>query len=264
MSTHMRTGHTALRSVRVLAAAIVAVASVSCSSILDVKNPNAIAESSLGNPAAATAMANGVLAATTRMLGGIATPYAEATDELDWTGSRDAWLELDKVIIGNYLNEFTDGAFPYVGEARYLANSTITRLEAFDAGALLSDRTDLARTYLYTAIVYASIGDMYDDFAFSNKTVAGKPVGRANMGQMYDSAVVYLNKANTIANASTAANFVALRFPIMAYRARVKHAKALWAKVPKLASGAASTATLVNDAGANADATAALALATGD
>lgn len=264
MHTHMRTGLLALRSVRVLAAGAVAVALVSCSSILDVKNPNAIAESSLSNPAAASAMANGVLATTTRMLSGIAVPYAEATDELDWTGSRDAWLELDKGIIGNYLNEFTDGAFPYVGEARYLANSTLTRLEAFDAAGTLVDRTDLARTNLYTAIIYASIADMYDDYAFSSKTVAKAPVGRANMGQMYDSAVAQLNRAYTIATSANGASFVALRFPIMAYRARVKHAKAVWAKVPKLASGAASTATLVNDAGANADATTALTLATSD
>ena len=34
--------------------------------------------------------------------------YATATDELDWIGSRDAWLDLEGGAISNYGNEFTD------------------------------------------------------------------------------------------------------------------------------------------------------------
>lgn len=261
MSTHISNRLSARRSVRVLVGAALATVFVACSSFLDVPNPNEVPESSLTNYAAATSMANGVLAATTRMLGAMATPYAEATDELDWIGSRDAWLELDKGIIGNHLNEFSDGAFPYAGEARYLVDITIGRLKGFYAANRLKDSTDLARTYLYGAIIYASIADMYDDFAFSDKRTSAKPVGRANMAQMYDSAKLYLDRAYAVATASSGASFVALRFPILAYRARVQHAKAVWATVPKLASGVASTAALVTVAAADADANAAIALA---
>jgi len=261
MRTHMSFGRKALRPVGVLVGALVALAA--CKSLLDVKNPNDVSESALDKPEAAGPMTNGVLAATVRMLSGITTPYAVATDELDWIGSRDAWFDLETGAVSNYLNEFTDGAFPYVGEARYVADNTIARLEIFDAAGTLNPRSNLALTYLYAAIVYTSIADMYDDYAFSTKTVPAAPIGRANMGTLYDKAVTYLDKALIIAN--TAAGNATMRYNIMAYRARVKHAKAVWASItPKLALGVNRTITLINDAGANADANAAIALGATD
>lgn len=237
-----------------------AVLLAACSSLLDVKNPNDVAESALGNPAAAGAMANGVEATVSRALAAMAVAYGVATDELDWIGSRDAWFDLEKGAVANYLNEFTDQAFPYVGEARYLAASTITRLEGFDAAGTLSDRTNLARTYLNAAVIYASIADMYDDFAFSDKTNAVAPIGRANMGSMYDAAIGFLNLAEPIA-VSEGDN--TLRYNIVAYRARVRHAKAVWDIITP--SGTTVPANpLVNDAGANTDATAAIALGVAD
>lgn len=238
----------------------VLVAVTACSSLLDVKNPNDVAESALDNPAGAAAIANGSLAATVRMLSGTTVPYSVATDELDWIGSRDAWNDLETGGIANYLNEFTDQAFPFVGEARYVADNAIVKLKAFDAAGTLTDRTNLARVYLYGAVIYASIADMYDDFAFSNKTIAKAPIGRAAMAALYDTSISYLNQANTIANSASGASFTALRYPILAYRARVKYQKAVWTKLtPK---GAAVPAQpLVSDAGANGDAVAAMAVA---
>lgn len=230
-----------------------------CSSILDVKNPNSIAESSLTNPASADAQSNGVIASVSRALSGLSNVYAVTTDELDWIGSRDAYRDLDTGGIGNYINEYTDGAFPLVGEARYLGDAAIQRLEDFDKAGLLKNRASLARAYLYTAVIYATIADVFDDFAFSNKTVPATPVGRANMGKLYDVAVGYLGKALAIA---VSVNDNTLRYQITAYQARVKHGKAVWALItPK---GQTPANPLVNDAGAVADATAALALAPGD
>src|SRR5881397_1805556 len=117
MRTHMSFGRKALRPVGVLAGAMLALAA--CSSLLDVKNPNDVSEGALAEPSAAGPMTNGVLAATVRMVSGTTVPYSVATDELDWIGSRDAWFDLETGAVSNYLNEFTDGAFPYVGEARY-------------------------------------------------------------------------------------------------------------------------------------------------
>lgn len=240
-----------------------------CSSILDVKNPNNVPEEALNTPASAAAQTAGVLAATVRSLAGITTPYAVATDELDWIGSRDAWRELETGAISNHFNEFSDQAFPFIAEARFLGDQTIANLVKFDTDPAFSgvrpSRVHLARAYLYTAIVYASIADMYDDYAFSSKRDAKAPIGRTNMGRLYDTAAVYLDRANAIATAGTTADFVALRYPIMAYRARVKHGKAVWASItPKLAPGANRAVTLINDAGANADATAAIALGAPD
>jgi hypothetical protein len=239
-----------------LATAMLLLAAGACKGLLDVKNPNNIAEESLDNAQAATQQANGVQASTVRMLSAVTTPYATATDELDWIGSRDAWLDLEKGAISNYLNEFTDGAFPYVGEARYLGDETIKRLEGFNAKGTLTDKTSLVRTYLYTAITYATIADMWDDFAFSNKTEAAAPVGRANMGKLYDTAIDYLTKGLALTTNNT------LKYDLTAWRARVRHGKAVWALITP--EGKALPANpLVNDAAANADAAAALALTTG-
>jgi hypothetical protein len=229
-----------------------------CKGLLDVENPNNIAEEALDNPQAADQQANGVQAATVRMLSAVMTPYATATDELDWIGSRDAWLDLEKGAISNYLNEFTDQAFPFVGEARYLGDKTVERLEGFDNEGLLRDQTSLARTYLYTAIVYASIADMWDDFAFSDKTNPAPAVGRANMAALYDKAISYLDKALAIAQAGADNDF---RYAILSTRARVRHGKGVWSKITP--EGQAPADPLVNDAAAVADATAALALLPG-
>lgn len=228
----------------------------SCKGLLDVENPNNVAEASLTDPQSADQQANGVLASTVRMMSGIMTPYATATDELDWIGSREAWKDLERGAISNFLNEFTDQAFPFVGEARYLGDETIKRLEGFNAQGRLTNRSSLARTYLYTAITYSSIADMFDDFAFSNKQAPAKPVGRANMGRLYDTAIGYLDKALAVPGID--AN---LKYAITATRARIKHGKAVWTRITP--EGQTPSNPLVNDAGANADAQAALALLTG-
>ena len=244
---------------RLMIAGSLLVVAAACGNILDVNNPNNVEESALANPQAATAEASGVLAALARMLSGVTVPYAVATDELDWIGSRDAWFDIETGGISNYLNEFIDGAFPNVGETRYLADETIRRLEAFNTDGTLKNKLDLARTYLFAAVAYTTIADMYDDYAFSNKRVPAAPIGRANMGSLYDKAVEYLNKAQPIA---AAGSDNALKFNIIAYRARVQHAKAVWAKItPK---GTTQANPLVSVAGANSDAAAAIAMGSPD
>lgn len=237
-------------------ALVAALTASSCKGLLDVENPNNVAEASLSDAQSADQQANGVQASTVRMLSAVMTPYATATDELDWIGSREAWKDLERGAISNFLNEFTDQAFPFVGESRYLGDETIKRLEGFNAQGRLTNRSSLARTYLYTAIIYSTIADMFDDFAFSRKQVPAKPVGRANMNKLYDTAIGYLDKANAIPGID--AN---LQYAIMATRARIKHGRAVWAKITP--EGQTPSNPLVNDAGANTDAQAALALLTG-
>jgi len=261
MSTLKTFSRKASRPVGVLAGALLILAG--CSSLLDVKNPNDVTESALDNPAAAPNIVNGILASTARMFTAVTTPYSVATDELDWTGSRDAWNQLETGILGDYFNEFSDQAFPFVGEARFVADDGIKRVRQLDLDGKLNDRSQLARAFLYGALVYASIADMYDDYAFSSKTEASKPIGRAQMGTLYDKAIAYLDTAYTIATSANTAAFVALRYPALASRARIKHAKAVWVSItPKGAYPRA--VTLINDAGANTDATAAIALGSPD
>jgi len=114
---------------------------------------------------------------------------------------------------------------------------------------------------LYGAIVYTTIADVFDDFAFSNKTTPAAPIGRAKMGNLYDTAVVYLNKAQAIATGGTDK---ALVYDIAAYKARVKHAKAVWTVITPAGKNRTISNPLVNDAGAVADANTAIALGTVD
>src|SRR3712207_3886601 len=85
-----------------IAAAFVAVAaSVGCSGLLDVENPNNVPEESLNDPLSAGPQANGVLTSAAGMLATVMARYATATDELDWIGSRDGWRELDRGVLSN-------------------------------------------------------------------------------------------------------------------------------------------------------------------
>src|SRR5437773_12449351 len=140
-----------MKTTRVAALLLVA-AATGCSSLLDVKNPNNVNESDLSNPASAASQANGALSSLARAWGIVQTPYAVATDELTWIGSRDAWQTLDQGTISEPTNEFVDAAFPFVGEARWYADATIKRLAGFAARGVLPDTTDLTRVYLYGAL----------------------------------------------------------------------------------------------------------------
>jgi len=242
--------------VRSLLAALAAGASLGCDAFLDVDNPNNVPEEALTNPTASTSIANGAGAAVTRALAAMLTPYSALSDEVTWVGSRDAYKELDDGTPSNPSNEFTDAAFAYVAEARFMADQAVAQLEQFDEEGLLTTRADLARAYLYAGIIYTSIADIFDDFVISSsKREAGEPVGEANMATLFDKAIAYLDKGLVVA---TAVNNLTLRQQITAMRARAKFDKALWAKVNPV--GQVPAQPLVNDAGAAADAQAALAL----
>src|SRR6266545_2173660 len=214
---------------RLLSTVSLVVFAAGCSSLLDVKNPNNVNQDDLNNPAVAGALANGALSATARAWGNVLTPYSEATDELTWIGSRDAWSDLDQGYLSGITNEFVDAAFPQVAQARWLSDEAIKRLRGFDSAGTLRDRGDLARSYLYGAVVY-------------------------------DTAIAYTTRGIAIAQASSDAE---LERELTAMRARARHAKGVWQKLNPF-SPATLASPLVNEPAAVADATAALAGATAD
>lgn len=200
-----------------------------CSDLLQADNPNNLLEEDLKDPRSVLPMVNGVQASLTRAVANIIAPYATASDELSWIGSRDAWQQLQFGNFNNPNNEFTDAAFFFVGEARWWSDDVIKRIEAFEASGLLlsGDEVQLARAYLYGAIIYTVIADMFDDFVIdSDKSEAAPPVGPENMASLYDRAIDYLNKGRAIAgiSADLDAAFVGML-------ARVYHARALWTKL---------------------------------
>jgi len=255
-------GRTTRRSLaRLSVAALVAAVSTSCSVFdTDVTNPNAVSEEALEAASSAPPLVNGLAASVTRALTGIYGPYSVGSDELTWVGSREHWGLLDAGDVSWPLNEYIDTGFPFVSEARWLSNYTIEKLEAFDKDNALRDRTGLVRSYIYGAVAYITIGDMFDDFVVaSDRTAPAAPVGPDNMGVMYDSAVAFMDRALPIAQAL---NNNTLRSQVLAIRARAKYAKSVWALLKPARATPANP--LVNNAGANADATAALALMSGN
>jgi hypothetical protein len=226
---------------RLLIAALALLLFAGCGNLLEVDNPNNVLEESLDDPAAAAAIANGVLSTGSNGIGYCLAPYTTVTDEGIWIGSRDAWNQLDKGNIGDFNNEFVDAAWPFITEARYAADNAISRLEAFRSAGRLSDVKNLARAYLYSAMIRTAIADMFDDFVYSNKQEAKPPITEPNMFTVYDEAIAHLNTAYTIATGVTSRD-AELERRILGMRARAKHAKAVWQKVNPRPVPAASLA----------------------
>jgi len=231
-----------LRYASLCISAILLIVVAGCGDILEVDNPNTLIEGDLNNPSASTAMANGAEASLTRGLGAMHAPYHTATDELTWIGSRDAWGQLDQGALSDRINEFTDAAFPYLAEARWQADDFISRVEAFRSEGDLQDDTDLARLYLYGAITYTSIADMFENYPIgSNRQEGAPPVGPENMAGLYDTALTYIENALSLTDSGTS-----LHTTLLGMKARALYSRAVWPKVNP--AGQVDTANpLVND-----------------
>jgi hypothetical protein len=232
-----------------------------CGNILDVKNPNNVVEEALTNAGAAAAIANGAGAAVTRALTAIYAPYGAVTDELTYVGSRDAYGYADAGEVSDPFNEFADAAYPYVTEARYTTSNAVKLLKGFNAEQKLADRNDLARAYLYQAIIFTSIGEIFDDFVIdAEKTRAGKPLGEGNMVAVFDSAIAQATAGLAVAQATGHRDN---QIRLLMVRARARHSKAIWQKLNGPNGQPVSTPVanpLVSDAQADADAAQALSL----
>ena len=247
------------RGGRVIASLALAMALTGCDELLSVDNPTNLSQEDLNNPAAAGPLVNGASATVARALGAMYGPYATATDEVTWIGSRDAWRELDEGFISNERNEFTDQGFHAFAEGRFMADEAIVRLAAFDAEDALADRNHLARAYLVGAIAYTSAADMFDTFVIGDRRQSNPPIAPDQMSQLYDQAIQYASDGLAVAQAT---GNTTLQAALLGMRARARHAKAVWAKLNP--AGQVPADPLVSDAGATADAEAALAIMPAD
>jgi hypothetical protein len=238
-----------------VAGSLLAVLALAGCDILDVENPNNLVEESIRNQAAASAVVNGSEALVYSAISNVWQVYLLPTDDLVFIGSRDGWLELELGNLSNPNNEFIDAAFPAVAEARWMADEAVEIIDEHIAEGNEIGDADLlrARANLYAGLIYMIIGETMEDFAFSDKTESGPPVGPTNMQGVFDDAVGYLNTAVT---AAQAADNEAVELQALMIRARAQHSRAVWGKIKPSISGN----PLVNDAGASADAMAALAL----
>jgi len=226
-----------------------------CSSLLDVKNPNSVGADALDVPGAAGAIINGGENLTANALSSAYNAAVPASDEAYWVGSRDDYRLLDSGGFDAVANEYVQSGYIQVSQARWMANQAIIKIEGFNTAGNLLDKQLLVRAYLNAAIIYTLIGDIYNNVAFSDRTVAGPDYGEAQMSAVYDSAAAWLTKAQPLALGS-------LKPAVLGMRARVLHSKAVWQKLnPK---GTTPASPLVSGVALAADATAALALMSGD
>lgn len=218
--------------------------------LLEVDNPNALVQEDIEKVAAAAAAVNGAQALTASGIGSIYAPFSTVGDEITWIGSRDAWNELDQGTPDNPGNEFADGAFPGIAQARWMTQFAVEIMEghvAEDAGNSAL-QGHLARANLYAGVAYSTIAQMFDDFAFSNRTEPGPLIGPANMGSVFDEAIAFYSAA------MAGGGETAMR--AQAARAQAYHQKAIWGLLNP--PGSTPGNPLINDANANSDAAAVL------
>jgi hypothetical protein len=172
-------------------------------------------------------------------------------DELFWTGSRDAWGQLDNGFIGDPLNEFTDGAFPSLGQAVWMAQNAVDILDGHVADNPGDDdfAYDAARAHMYNGLILMVTGEIQDDMTFSNKQEDGAPVGPAAMNTVLGRAITELDLAVT---GFTSLGETDEATTARAIRARAHHSLAIWGRLNPSATpgGALAFANALADANA--------------
>ena len=91
-------------------------------------------------------------------------------------------------------------------KARWMAEQAMTKVAKFRADGTLLDVQLLAKAYIMGAVMYDNIANMFDDAVISDRTVAGPNLGEANMIQMYDSALKWLDAGAAIATGENRMN----------------------------------------------------------
>jgi len=245
----------ARRSGRTIVLGLAALAMAGCKNMLDVDNPNNVTPGALEEPTAASAIVNGAINIGANALSSLFNAYNIISDETFQTGSRDDYRLLDTGGIEINTNEYLQASYLVAMRGRWMAEQAIAQVGKFDADGQLADRQLLAKSYLMGAVSYDGLANIFDDIAISDRTTAGKNLGEANMVQLYDSALKWLDAGAAIATGDNRAN-------ILGMRARVRFDKAVWQKLNP--PGTTPAQPLVNDAQAVADATAAIAAMAGD
>lgn len=207
-------------------------AAAGCENPLNVENPNNLIEEDLEQPSGVGAAVNGALATTSEGFGQMQPIYASVAGEMFNVGSRDAWLELENGLIANPNNEFTDAAFPFVGEGRFMVDKAIELAERFDAEGTLPNRLDLARAYFFGALMYTQIGDFMDNFVLPTDPMEpAAPVGEDNMDVFYQTALQRLDQALQVMDAEGVGASADLRVATLATKARTHFMLEVWNKL---------------------------------
>lgn len=216
---------------------------LSACGLLDVNNPNDLVEESISRPEAAIAVVNGAQSLVAGGVGVIWTPIEVVGDNFTWIGSRDAWGSLDQGFISDPSNEWSDGAYPGIAQARWMSDKAVSILEA-NVAEDPSFGPELARAHLYAGLVHMVIGETMNNFTQSDKRESGPPVGPDQMYTMLDEAITHLDAAVSGGDDD-------VKLAALAVRARAKQSRAIWDKIkptPNTADPLAKAAGAVTDA----------------
>jgi len=221
-----------------------------CKNPLNVTNPNKLTEEDVSSPSAYGSLVGGSLNNLERASAGMLAIINTASDEAFWIGSRDAWGALDKGRISDPTNEFTDATWPYVGEARYIADKAIIEGEQLQSDGTLPSPDLLAQAYLYGGTLYTLIADTWQRYVLpsdlTDPTEAGKPIAASSMPGLYDTAIGYFTKGLGVVKDAE------IKAELMAMRARAKQAKVIREKIqggnPTAGSGLVPSPDAVADA----------------
>ncbi len=219
--------------------------------LLDVDNPNALVEEDIQRAQAADAAVNGAQAIVASGIAGIYAAFSTVGDEITWIGSRDAWNELNLGTPDNPGNEFADGSFPGIAQARWMSQFAVDLIAQHESTPEMQAR--LARANLYAGVAHSAIAQMFDDFAFSDRTEPGPLIGADNMSRVFDDAIDFFTAA------MSGGGEIAMQ--AQAARAQAHHQKAIWSLLNP--AGSAPSNALVNDGSANSDAMAVLSMVEG-
>jgi len=224
-----------------------------CDGLLDVEDTGRVGDEEVRNATSAELWANGALLAVQRGWDDALLLGSTVSDELLWAGPHGWWGPLDGGEISDPQNAGLNEHYRFIAAGHWMANEAIAVLDSLNQVGDLGDEEALARAYLYGAVILPAIADLFEDFAPSDRTESGPPLGSANMGSLYEGAVDFATEGLLLEPPQ------ALRRNLLAARARARHGRAVWERIRPVPSDVSGEGFVADEAAAR-DALAALAV----
>ncbi len=139
-------------------ASLIVAAAAACSQFLEVKNPGAIEEKNINNPAYLSLLVNGVIGEFQPAYTSVSLYGAVLSDEVsNWHGFSEN-IEIDNRSVGAGNGTMRDGVYVPMQSTRFLADSTIALLKQFLADTASRD-VRLARVQAYSGYAYVLLAE---------------------------------------------------------------------------------------------------------
>src|SRR3954449_13511726 len=149
---------TTIRRLLYITASSAVVAAAACSQFLEVKNPGAIEEKNINNPAYLSLLVNGVIGEFQPAYTSVSLYGAVLSDEVsNWHGFSEN-IEIDNRSVGAGNGTMRDQVYIPLQSTRFLADSTIRLLNTF-LGDTASRDVRVARVQAYAGYAYLLLAE---------------------------------------------------------------------------------------------------------